>query len=134
VPLFGGEKREAANEDLAAEVARLQALALPELAEQTIVKVFGAGGLGADGTWLSVPQVAGALIPGETMRGLDQAKVWEMNELAGEALQVAEHAGLVRFALALDEGTNDNYQLRYTMTRNGRAAVDRNAIAQAIGG
>lgn len=134
MPLFGGEKREAANQELAAEVARLQALPLPELAEQTIAKVFGPGGLGADGTWLSVPQVAGALIPGDTMRGLDQAKVWEMNELAGEALQVAEHAGLVRFSLLIDEGTNNNYQLRYAMTRHGRIALNQNEIAQAIGG
>jgi len=124
VGFFGdGEKRQADNEALQAEVARIGALPVKQLAVEVMTKGFGPGGPAAGGVLARPSDIAGAFIPTESSHDLDQSQLDTLYQIAVEGLQALEHAGLVRFQLIIDAGTNDNYNLNYTATRLGTTAL-----------
>jgi hypothetical protein len=70
--LFGGEKREAKNEALQAELARIDSLSLDALAAETLTKGFGPDGPGASGA-IRATELGGAFVPGDSTSGLTKA-------------------------------------------------------------
>lgn len=132
--LGGGDKHEADDDALRAEVERLGALPLKELAAEVMTKGFGPGGPAAGGAFARPSTVAGAFIQAESSRGLDQELLNTLLQVSDEGLQVLEHACLVRFQFGLDAGTNDNYNLNCGVTRLGAAALEQNTVAQILAG
>jgi hypothetical protein len=130
MPLFGG-KREAENEKLRAELARISALPLPALAAEVMRKGFGAGGP-ADGCFAEPGAIAGAFNPAEGSFGIDNQALLDMGEVVVEGLQVLEHACLIRMTV---EGSGGGvYHTYYGATRFGRAALAQNAVEQVLAG
>ena len=129
--LFGGEKREENNEALRAEIERVGALSLDELAAEAMAKGFGPGTPGADGLVLA-SNVSGAFVPGDTTRGLDQASLVEIDNIVAEGIQALEHAGLVRMIGASDDA--HNYSTYVKATRAGVAALESDSVAKALKG
>ena len=128
MPLFGG-KREAENDKLRAELARIEALPLKDLAVEVMNKGFGPGGPAADAP--GAPQhIAGAFNPAEGSFGIDDQALEDMFVVVVEGLQVLEHAGLVRFLIGGSGGVYDQF---YTVTRLGRAALQEGTVAQMVG-
>jgi hypothetical protein len=127
--LFGGEKRQAKNEALDAEVQRLDALPLDDLAVETMAKGFGPGSPGAEGGAVLASNIGGAFVPGDSTSGLDQDELVEINDLAAEGIQVLEHAGLVRVVVA---GSGSVYNTYVTTTRAGRAALQNDSVKKAL--
>ncbi len=129
MPLFGG-KREAENEKLRAELARIEALPLKDLAIEVMTRGFGPGGPAADAP--GAPQhIAGAFNPAEGSFGIDDQALQDMFVVVVEGLQVLEHAGLVRYLIGGSGGVYDQF---YTPTRLGRAALQQGTVAQVLGG
>jgi hypothetical protein len=128
--LFGGEKRKAKNEALDAEVERVNALSLEDLAVETMTKGFGPGAPGAGGGAVLASDIGGAFVPGDSTFGLDQDDLVAINNIASEGIQVLEHAGLVRMIVASDDSHNSHTYV--TMTRAGRAAVEGDSVKKAL--
>lgn len=129
MPLFGG-KREAENEKLRAELTRIEALPLKDLAAEVMVKGFGPGGPAADAP--GAPQhIAGAFNPAEGSFGIDDQALRDMFLVVVEGLQVLEHAGLVRYLVDGSGGVYDQY---YTLTRLGTATLAEGTVERILGG
>lgn len=129
MPLFGG-KREAENEKLRTELARIEALPLKELAAEVMVKGFSPGGPAADAP--GTPQhIAGAFNPAEGSFGIDDQALRDMFVVVVEGLQVLEHAGLVRYMIGGSGGVYDQF---YTLTRLGQAALRDGTVEQILAG
>ncbi len=129
MPLFGG-KREAENEKLRAELERISALPLQQLAAEVMVKGFGPGGP-ADGSFAAPGTIAGAFNPAEGSFGIDNQALLDMGEVVVEALQVLEHACLVRMTV---DGSGGVYHVYFGATRYGKAALAQNAVEHVLGG
>jgi hypothetical protein len=127
--LFGGEKRQAKNDALQAEVERIDALSLDDLAAETLVKGFGTGAPGANGA-IRATDVSGEFIPGDSTSGLDQGELVEINDMVAEGIQRLEHAGLVRVVVSTDGGST--YHTFVTTTRAGRAALESDSVDKAL--
>jgi hypothetical protein len=133
MPLFGDRHPED-DDALRAEVDRMSALTLPQLAGEVMTKGFGPGGPGADGAWALPNDVAGAFIPADSSRGLDQSLLDAVYQVAVEGIQVLEHACLVRLQFSGAGGHNASYQVTYTATRMGRAALEQGTVDRIVAG
>jgi hypothetical protein len=113
---------------LDAEVARLEALSLLELAAEVMTKAM---------TFTSEPDtgpyelfnVARVLTPPEYRDEAESDR--RMRDLVGEGVQVLEQARLVRSDAW---STGQNYHVGYITTRLGRAAVEANAVERILAG
>ncbi len=129
MPLFGAHKAEE-NDKLRAELTRIDALPLPQLAVEVMVRGFGPGGP-ADGCFATPETIAGAFNPAEGSFGIDNQALLDMGEVVVEALQVLEHARLVRMTV---DGSGGVYHVYFGATRFGRAALAQNTVEQALAG
>jgi hypothetical protein len=100
---------------------------------EVMAKGFGPGGPGADGADVMASRVAGEWAPA-TGRGIDQGGLHDLLVLASEGLQVLDHACLVRSHLGIDAGTSSNYNIFWTATRLGQAALAQNAVQRIVAG
>jgi hypothetical protein len=130
MPLFGGGKRQAESDALRAEVERLSALSLQQLASEVMTKGFGTGGPAADGP-AHLQNVAGAFSP---VTSALAARYSEDSQLlasvVAEGVQVLEHASLVRWIFS----GGDTSEMFWTKTRYGQDALDQNAVERVLGG
>jgi hypothetical protein len=125
--LFGDKKQDQDSDTgVEGEVQRLNALALPALASEVMVRGFGPECPADDGR-PSVRMITDLLVPGGAR--LEQGAYQGLNELIGEGMQVLEHAGLVLPTVWGGKGG-----LYFVATRLGKTALERNTVDQAIGG
>jgi hypothetical protein len=123
---------EAANAALRAEVERLEALPIARLAAEVMVKGFGPGGPGFAqrepyaATAVSVGRIAHLFQP-QGVRHPDLSR--RLSQVVGEGLQVLEHQSLIWVP-----SVSENFGMMYTATRRGRAALEANAVEQALRG
>jgi|SRR5215471_4463442 len=115
---FGHEKKDAENAKLHAELERISALGLQQLAVEVMTKGFGPGGP-AEQQPEGLGTIAGAFNPAEGFFGIDDDALVMMAVVVAEGLQVLEHACLVREVFS----GGDVASLDYTATRFGRAAL-----------
>jgi hypothetical protein len=127
MPLFGG-KREEENGKLQAEVERLAALPLSQLAAEVREKGFGPGGPAADGGYAALSSIAGALNPAQGSF-LDDNLLVEHFRIVAEGAQLLEHAGLVRFEISSSGGIA---HWNWTATRSGTVALQQNAVERVL--
>jgi len=128
MPLFGGGKRQAESEALQAELERLGALSLQQLAVEVMVKGFGPGGPAADGR-VDLQDIAGAFSPVTSVLAARYGE--ESRQLASivaEGVQVLEHACLVRWIFS---GGDEMY---WCKTRYGQEVLEQNAVERVLGG
>jgi len=124
--LFGDKKPDQdSGTGIEAEVERLGALALPELASEVMTRGFGPECPADDGR-PSVRMITDLLVPGGAR--LEMGAYQGLNELIGEGMQVLEHAGLVLPTIWGGKGG-----LYFVATRVGKTALERNTVDQAIG-
>jgi hypothetical protein len=128
--------REAANAAFRAEVERLEALPMAEVAAEVMVKGFG-----PDGYLPELVRTGGpaALVPTAHVRNIAQmfepegardADLRErLSEVVGEGLQVLEHESLI-WARNVAEG----FGVGYAPTRRGRAALEADAVERTLRG
>ncbi len=140
-PLFG-HKDDDDQDDVAtmqAEIDRVDALPMPQLAAELMMKGFGPDGPGGPGkpgtledpasvTFLrvGVTDIAQLLTPAYAGRGVGNDLVRRLDFIVAEGLQALENAGLVR---VLWTGGHAHYMA----TRRGRAAAAGNEIEAAVG-
>src|SRR3954462_7338196 len=101
MPFFGGGKEEE-NAKLHAELARIEAMSLQQLAAEGMTRVFGPGGQGAEGGAVKLVDGAGAFNPAEGLFGIDDEALQAMYDVVAEGVQVLEHACLVRMVMGTD--------------------------------
>jgi hypothetical protein len=125
-----GQDSGTAGPDAAAEYQRLDALALPDLAAEVMVRGFGPDGpagpaaKGIPGI-TTVEDILAAIVPGANR--LSMSAYRQIYDVIGEGVQVLERAGLVRGTVLNNVGG------RYvTTTRLGRAALDRDAVRSVL--
>jgi hypothetical protein len=128
--LFGSdEKKEARGAEVRAEVERLGALSLPQLAQEVMVRVYGPGGPGAVGsadyqeTMKPFDPTGTGIFPGvaEELRvPLEELLQEGMQQLMNSALVVAPLRG------------GDIARPRYRLTRAGRAALQSGDAATRV--
>jgi hypothetical protein len=122
-------------EALRAEVERLEALPAARLAAEVMVRGFGPGGPASRrGRYAAhVHDIAGKFTrdAGWDWVSVDGDLYRRLLELVGESLQVLEHQSLI-WACSASEASNGG--IGYTPTRRGRAALEDNAIEQALRG
>jgi hypothetical protein len=135
--VFQGEDPTEADEaEMQAELARLSALALEQLAAAVLTETFGPSGHSVDGAIWDV-QLVDPFLP-ESVRtqnvkrdrpsaGHEEDVYWRMVRLLREGLQVLEHAGLV-----LREPVGRVNSEKYRLTRLGRDALERGNVEQTI--
>lgn len=130
--MFGNkEKREEGVALLRAEVDRLAALSLPDLATEVMTRVFGTGGPGADGSALTVVSAANVFISEESAWSNDDLTREQLVRVVGEGLQMLEHAGLVGQQIVLVG--NEHWALGSKLTRWGESALAQGGVARAVG-
>jgi len=140
--LFGGRgDLEGDPDELAAEIERLDALPLPELAAEVMGKAFGPGAEYEDpeeevtvggpnaGAGATVEGIATTMAPGGTTRGSDDPTRLRLQRLVAEGIQALEHAALVR--PQLHTAING---LDYTPTRLGRKVLATGSVARVVEG
>jgi hypothetical protein len=133
MPIFGhSEKHQAENDQLRAEVERLGALSLQQLAVEVMAKGFGPGGLVPDGGGATSPMIAGQFNPVQSTFGIDDAASIQLHMIVKDGLQILEHACLVR--VDLDVNGSGNYLMTWSATRLGQAALTRDAVARVLAG
>jgi hypothetical protein len=128
----GGDEKAAAEAAVRAEVERLEALPLSQLAAEVMVKGFGPDGYLADfarrepytgGGYVTIHDFAGWLAPKSTGDLRDR-----LERVSGEGLQVLEHQHLIR-ATVFSEGWN---RFGYVLTRRGRTALENGDVDQML--
>jgi hypothetical protein len=129
------DANESANAALRAEVERLEALPMAQLAAEIMVKGFGPGGYLPDimerephavAPRVYVHNIAHMFEP-EGAR--DYGLRMRLFEVVGEGLQVLEHESLV-WARSLSESSG----VSYAPTRRGRAVIEADAVEQTLRG
>ncbi len=128
---------------LQAEVARLEALPLAEVAVEVMTKGFGSGGRGADDEQITVsgqnvdsgPDVSGIadrFVPEINRwrgRGPGDEALWnQLDRLVAEGVQQLELAALVRAQLHSASGSLD-----FAATRLGRSALESGTVERILG-
>jgi hypothetical protein len=126
-----------------AELGRLSAMPIEELAIEVLIRGFGPGGPGADDDAISLGQAnigagpdagdislrfvpeRGFTFPVPTPEDVQLRE--RITRLVAEGLQELEHASLVRCQLHSAMGTFD-----WAATRRGRAALQRGAVEQIM--
>jgi hypothetical protein len=121
VGLFGGGGRRERDEvELRAELARLDALDLDDLADEVLQRVFGPGGRGEDG---SIPawELTRPFDPWGTglFPGMPKDLREAYRELVEEGVQRLEHRGLVLVRIT----GRDQTDVDVRVTRAGRRAL-----------
>jgi hypothetical protein len=121
------------QEALRAEVERLEALPMARLAAEVMVRGFGPGGPASRrGRYAAhVHDIAGKFTHDAGFDFPHDDLYRRLFELVGESLQVLEHQSLI-WAYSASEATNGG--IGYTPTRRGRAALEGNAVEQALRG
>ena len=119
------------------EIERAAALPLPELAAAVMASVFGPDGPGGPGrpgaidgpaeaaNRLTLADVTQAFTPAAAGRGAGADQLHRLSLLLTDALQLLEHAALVRVSW---RGGMENY----LATRAGRAAVAQGEVARIL--
>jgi hypothetical protein len=149
-PLFGKKQDEGGGApdqmgaQLQAELDRLNALPLKQLASEVMAKGFGPGGPGADDSGVTTggpnmssgPEASDIAYEFVKYQDYYPAKptpddlLWgQIVRLVAEGLQELEHASLVRAQMHTDQNGFD-----YATTRLGRAALAQGAIDRVLGG
>jgi hypothetical protein len=128
MPLFHHKDEE--NDKLRAELERISAMPLPALAAEAMVKGFGPGTKGAEGP-TGMGTIAGAFNPAMISVGIDQNALDVMYGVTAEAVQVLEHAGLVRSDIG---GGGSVYGIIWSATRLGKQALEQNAVERMLAG
>jgi hypothetical protein len=114
---------------LDAEVERLAALSLPQLAAEVMTKVFTDFASEPDRKPLELFNIARVLAPSECR---DQAESdGRMHDLVGEGVQLLEQARLVRLE---PWAQGQFYHVGYITTRLGQSALEGNAVERILGG
>jgi hypothetical protein len=119
------------NEVLRAEVERLEALPMARLAAEVMVMGFGPGGPASRRGHYAVHHDDIAERFGFDWLSYDGDLYMRLCELVGEGLQVLEHQSLI-WPCSGKEFKNGG--IGYTPTRRGRAALEDNALEQALRG
>src|SRR3954453_22333496 len=132
MPLFGAHADEE-NAKLHAELARIDALPLPQLAGEVMMRVFGPGGQGEGGGTVKPQDVAGAFNPAEGSFGIDDDALRAMYEVVCEGGQGLEHVCLVRVIMSNEPRGSVLYPWAVP-TRLGRMALDRGSVDSVIAG
>jgi uncharacterized spore protein YtfJ len=139
--LFGSRgDRSAEAGELAAAVERWDQVPLPALAAEVMAKAFGPGAAwedpeeevtvgGAGGAGATVAGIAAAMAPEGSIKAADERTRLRLQRLIAEAVQVLEHAELIRSQM--HTAMND---LDYTPTRLGRTVLTAGAVAEVLGG
>jgi hypothetical protein len=140
--LFGSRgDRSAEAAELEAAVERLDQMPLPTLAAEVMAKAFGPGAEWEDPeeevtvggpnvrAGATVVGIAAAMAPDGTTRGADERTRLRLQRLVAEAVQVLEHAELIRAQMhtAMNE-------IDFTPTRLGRTVLAAGAVAEVVGG
>jgi hypothetical protein len=139
--LFGSRgDRSAEAAELEAEIERLDQLPLPALAAEVMAKAFGPGAdwedpeeevtVGGPTTraGATVAEIASEMAPEGSTKGADERAWLRLQRLVAEAVQVLEHAALIRPQVHLAiEG------LDYTPTRLGRTVLAAGAVVEVVG-
>jgi hypothetical protein len=120
------EQRDARKAALEAEADRASSLPLPQLAAELMTKVFAGVPRFEYGSYPSFGKLVDRFAPATSHH--DEKMYQRFAELVGEALQVLEHASLVRGPVAAMGGDG------YAVTRLGRAALERGAVDRIIAG
>ncbi|HEY6276814.1 MAG TPA: hypothetical protein VIX86_10830 [Streptosporangiaceae bacterium] len=136
------EADQAAIAAMQAETDRVTALPLAQLAAEVMGKGFGPGGPGGPGQPGTLEAPTGNAAPRTTVGTIAmqftpayQARAvnWDMqaalNQILAEALQLLEHAALVRAEAHSNVGG-----LCYVATRRGRAALAAGEVERIVGG
>ena len=129
--------------EMIAEVERVNALPLPQLAAEVMIRGFGPGGPGALGTpgtleVLTVTKdplatrytIAAEFTPAyraPAVRNRRPALKLHLENMIGEGLQLLEHACLI-------QAESYDHSLCYLATRFGRAALERDAVTRILHG
>jgi hypothetical protein len=135
MPLFGSdEKKKARDAEARADIERLKALSLTELAVEIMVKGFGPDGPGAETmssnrSGATVEDLARACLPTGTKALLVNELRTEVFGPVAEGIQQLEHASLVVLNLRAGGQVAD---FRYVPTRTGREALASGDIAQRL--
>ena len=140
--LFGSRgDRSAEAAELAAAVERLDQMPLPALAGEVMAKAFGPGAEWEDpeeevtvsgpnvGAGATVVGIAAAMAPDGSTRGADERTRLRLQRLVAEAVQVLEHAELIRVQMHTAMNCLD-----YTPTRLGRTVLAAGAVAEVVSG
>jgi hypothetical protein len=126
---------EAANDALRAEVERLEALPMAQLAAEVMVKGFGPGGYLAKAMEREPHAAAPRVYPLNIAHMFEPegARDYDLRlrlfEVVGEGLQVLEHESLI-WVRSLSESSGFNYAL----TRRGRAALEADVVERTLRG
>jgi hypothetical protein len=122
--------RKEENAKLNAELDRISALPLPDLAAEVMTKGFGPDGPGAEGP-AQIANIAGEFNPAQGSIGIDDQALIDMYVVVAEGVQFLEHACLLRIEVA---GSGGVYGMNVMATRLGRAALEQNKVEHVIGG
>jgi hypothetical protein len=121
--------RDEENAKLNAELDRISALPLPQLAAEVMAKGFGPGGPGEKGP-TGIGTVAGVFNPAQISVGIDNEALIVMYRVVAEAVQMLEHAVLVRCDVS---GSGGVYGMAWSSTRAGDQALSENGVERALG-
>jgi hypothetical protein len=126
--------------ELEAEIERLDQLPLPALAAEVMARAFGPGAEWEDPeeevtvsgptarAGATVAEIATEMSPEGSTKVADERTWLRLQRLIAEAVQVLEHAALIRPQVHLAiEG------LDYTPTRLGRTVLAAGAVAEVVG-
>jgi hypothetical protein len=124
------DAREAANAVLRAEVERLEALPMARLAAEVMVKGFGPGGPGfTPREPYAVAYVSNIARMFQPEGARDAGLYMRLSGVVGEGLQVLEHQSLIWGRVV-----GEAFGIGYAPTRRGRAALEADAVEQALRG
>ena len=139
--LFGSRgDRSAESAELEAEIERLYRLPLSALAAEVMAKAFGPGAEWEDPeeevtvggptarAGATVGGIATAMAPEGSTKVADERTWLRLQRLIAEAVQVLEHAALIRPQVHLAIESID-----YTPTRLGRTVLAAGAVAEVVG-
>jgi|SRR5579884_399796 len=128
----GEDERAVAEAAVRAEVERLEALPLAQLAAELMLKGFGPNGYLADfaqrepytsGGYVAIYGFADWLVPNSTDDLSER-----LERVCGEGLQLLEHLRMIR-ATVFSEGWN---RFGYVLTRRGQTALDNGEVEQVV--
>jgi hypothetical protein len=139
--LFGSRGDQSAESaELEAAIERLYRLPLSELAAEVMAQAFGPGAEWEDPeeevtvggptarAGATVHGIAAAMAPEGSTKAADERTWLRLQRLIAEAVQVLEHAALIRPQVHLAiEGID------YTPTRLGRTVLAAGAVAKVVG-
>jgi hypothetical protein len=125
---------EAAGAPLRAEVERLEALPMTQLAAEVMARGFGPGGylpriVGRKPDALVAAYVSDIAQMFEPQGARDADLYYRLCAIVGEGVQVLEHASLI-----WARRVRDSSGVGYAPTRRGQAALEAGAVEQAVRG